>query len=573
MDDIQNQTQTPQQPCKYSRVNSNGRIHSSKIAPKGAAEGVAINGGTHNNEVVGPTTTALATTSAARAMTGGGGVGGGLLGGEMVVGSNGTNNRFGRQWQHSSRIIRVSRASGGKDRHSKVWTAKGPRDRRVRLSVTTAIQFYDLQDRLGYDQPSKAVEWLIKAASEAINELPSLNTASFPPETPRQLSDERKSGGGVNNGVVDDSGDLELLDGEVNLGQNHQQQMGSKSGCSSNNSETSKGSGLSLSRSEIRVKARERARERTAKEKERDGEPSSSMVNVVASHLHNNQQQQHQQNVSSMAQTSSFTQLLTAGMTNLNDSNNGGGASSSPSAKMGLFHKHSRASGGGSNNNNSNTNNNQWLSSATSTTQMADYFGNGLMGLSSSSRAGHIGLGSNTSSLPQVMTIASFGGGSENYHQSHHDQLQHHNPHHHHTHHHSQQPHFPFMSDQHLIQVANVASGANGGGGGGGGNDYNLNFSMSSTSTTSSALAAAGYNNRGTLQSNSPSLLPYLQRFSAATDGSSLPFFLGSAAVSSASPNVENHHHHQQQQFQPTGLQLCYGDGGRQKDQKGKGKD
>ncbi|KAJ0960121.1 hypothetical protein J5N97_000094, partial [Dioscorea zingiberensis] len=76
---------------------------------------------------------------------------------ELEWGDAGTNRLNG--WHHS-RIIRVSRASGGKDRHSKVWTSKGLRDRRVRLSVTTAIQFYDLQDRLGYDQPSKAVEWL-----------------------------------------------------------------------------------------------------------------------------------------------------------------------------------------------------------------------------------------------------------------------------------------------------------------------------------------------------------------------------------------------------------------------------
>nr|5ZKT_A Chain A, Putative transcription factor PCF6 [Oryza sativa Japonica Group]5ZKT_B Chain B, Putative transcription factor PCF6 [Oryza sativa Japonica Group] len=55
---------------------------------------------------------------------------------------------------------------------SKVYTAKGIRDRRVRLSVSTAIQFYDLQDRLGYDQPSKAIEWLIKAAAAAIDKLP-----------------------------------------------------------------------------------------------------------------------------------------------------------------------------------------------------------------------------------------------------------------------------------------------------------------------------------------------------------------------------------------------------------------
>ncbi|XP_074588541.1 LOW QUALITY PROTEIN: transcription factor TCP4-like [Curcuma longa] len=68
----------------------------------------------------------------------------------------------------------VVRATGRKDRHSKVCTAKGPRERRVRLSAHTAIQFYDVQDRLGYDRPSKAVDWLIKNAKAAIDELAEL---------------------------------------------------------------------------------------------------------------------------------------------------------------------------------------------------------------------------------------------------------------------------------------------------------------------------------------------------------------------------------------------------------------
>ncbi|KAK6154759.1 hypothetical protein DH2020_009007 [Rehmannia glutinosa] len=59
-------------------------------------------------------------------------------------------------------------AAGRKDRHSKVFTASGPRDRRVRLSPETAIQFYDVQDRLGYDRPSKAIDWLITEAKAAI---------------------------------------------------------------------------------------------------------------------------------------------------------------------------------------------------------------------------------------------------------------------------------------------------------------------------------------------------------------------------------------------------------------------
>ncbi|KAI6700466.1 hypothetical protein NL676_014790 [Syzygium grande] len=72
------------------------------------------------------------------------------------------------------RIVRVSRAFGGKDRHSKVCTIKGLRDRRVRLSVPTAIQLYDLQDRLGLSQPSKVVDWLLDAAKHEIDELPPL---------------------------------------------------------------------------------------------------------------------------------------------------------------------------------------------------------------------------------------------------------------------------------------------------------------------------------------------------------------------------------------------------------------
>ncbi|XP_062180780.1 transcription factor PCF7-like [Phragmites australis] len=70
----------------------------------------------------------------------------------------------------SGRIVRS--AAGRKDRHSKVCTARGLRDRRVRLAAHTAIRFYDVQDRLGYDRPSKAVDWLICNAKAAIEELP-----------------------------------------------------------------------------------------------------------------------------------------------------------------------------------------------------------------------------------------------------------------------------------------------------------------------------------------------------------------------------------------------------------------
>lgn len=234
----------------------------------------------------------------------------------------------------SSRIVRVSRASGGKDRHSKVLTSRGLRDRRIRLSVLTAIQFYDLQDRLGLDQPSKAVEWLLKAAATSIDDLPPIKASL--PETPKQLSDERRSSAGTEHGF--DSNELEI-DGDPNYQQHHQQL--SKSACSST-SETSKGSGLSLSRSESRIKARERARGRAA-EKEKEKESDSRVANV-----------------NPMSQNS-FTELLTAGINNVSNpsgSNQGGGNrhwSSNPTEECftsgGLF--------GSSRHTNTNTNNRQ----------------------------------------------------------------------------------------------------------------------------------------------------------------------------------------------------------------------
>ncbi|CAL0307177.1 unnamed protein product [Lupinus luteus] len=81
-----------------------------------------------------------------------------------------------RQWAafRNPRIVRVSSALGGKDRHSKVCTVRGLRDRRIRLSVPTAIQLYDLQDRLGLNQPSKVIDWLIEVTKLDIDKLPPL---------------------------------------------------------------------------------------------------------------------------------------------------------------------------------------------------------------------------------------------------------------------------------------------------------------------------------------------------------------------------------------------------------------
>ncbi|THU65320.1 hypothetical protein C4D60_Mb05t02410 [Musa balbisiana] len=395
-------------------------------------------------------------------------------------------------WQHypSSRIFRVSRASGGKDRHSKVYTAKGLRDRRVRLSVSTAIQFYDLQDRLGYDQPSKAIEWLIKAAAAAINELPPLDGFLKPPHPSGEEMME------INPDV------------ECSYNQHQQQQhQSSKSGCSST-SETSKGSVLSLSRSESRIKARERARERTAKDKAKDRDDSGP---IVASH-HHHQNQNPNPNPQTPSLTTTFTELLTGG-------------------------------GSGSVSNNSNVTaavagQNSDRSCVQKQISTADYFVQaGLFAQpqkshqlpSSFSSQSHFGNSSPMGMLP--FNIAATG------HQPEMQQL--------------------FLQD-HVFPVSAVAASG----------DYNLNFSISS--------GIAGFS-RGTLQSNSPAQMPQqhhhshnnLPRLSSTVDGSNLQFFFGSAAGSTAAAtSAEN-------QFpagMDGGLQLCYGDGYRHSDLKGKGK-
>lgn len=57
-----------------------------------------------------------------------------------------------------------------KDRHSKINTAHGPRDRRMRLSLDVARKFFGLQDILGFDKASKTVEWLLTKSKPAIKE-------------------------------------------------------------------------------------------------------------------------------------------------------------------------------------------------------------------------------------------------------------------------------------------------------------------------------------------------------------------------------------------------------------------
>lgn len=58
-----------------------------------------------------------------------------------------------------------------KDNHSKIHTAQGPRDKRVRLSIEVAKKYFYLQDLLGFDKASKTLNWLFNKAKIPINEL------------------------------------------------------------------------------------------------------------------------------------------------------------------------------------------------------------------------------------------------------------------------------------------------------------------------------------------------------------------------------------------------------------------
>ncbi|XP_019165084.1 PREDICTED: uncharacterized protein LOC109161180 [Ipomoea nil] len=69
-----------------------------------------------------------------------------------------------------------------KDRHSKICTARGVRDRRMRLSLQIARKFFDLQDTLGFDKASKTIEWLFSKSKNAIKDLmrtKNINAAGF----------------------------------------------------------------------------------------------------------------------------------------------------------------------------------------------------------------------------------------------------------------------------------------------------------------------------------------------------------------------------------------------------------
>ncbi|EOA35361.1 hypothetical protein CARUB_v10020555mg [Capsella rubella] len=84
---------------------------------------------------------------------------------------NSNNNAVNQQGFELPEVSREIKKVVKKDRHSKIHTAQGLRDRRVRLSIGVARQFFDLQDMLGFDKASKTLDWLLKKSKKAIKEV------------------------------------------------------------------------------------------------------------------------------------------------------------------------------------------------------------------------------------------------------------------------------------------------------------------------------------------------------------------------------------------------------------------
>ena len=135
-----------------------------------------------------------------------------------------------------------------KDRHSKITTAKGPRERRVRLSIKIARKFFDLQDMLGFDKASRTLEWLLMKSKTAIKEVVRMKHTSNDGAAANSLSSGTSSECEV---VSADSGDP----------------FGRKSaaagGVSKEKMKEANKAALHLLARESRAKARARARERT----------------------------------------------------------------------------------------------------------------------------------------------------------------------------------------------------------------------------------------------------------------------------------------------------------------------
>ncbi|GMJ10858.1 hypothetical protein HRI_004755000 [Hibiscus trionum] len=146
------------------------------------------------------------------------------------------------------RLQRMPGKGSRRDRHSKINTANGPRDRRMRLSLDVAREFFGLQDMLGYDKASRTVEWLLIQAKPEIKKLLNNNSFSFAGSKSSSSTSEAEVVSGIDNNAA--------IEGSISEGK--------PKPCKKEKKERRKRktSFRPLAR-DLREKARERARART----------------------------------------------------------------------------------------------------------------------------------------------------------------------------------------------------------------------------------------------------------------------------------------------------------------------
>ncbi|KAI3971005.1 hypothetical protein MKX01_024652, partial [Papaver californicum] len=173
---------------------------------------------------------------------------------------NKMNKKYSTNLKMNEKKLISSSSSSKKDRHSKIVTAQGPRDRRMRLSLKVARPFFAIQDMLGFDKASKTVEWLLTNCKEEINELKRSLRISDEDDTVMTAATNKRSScsRGGKSVVISCASDCEVIS-EIDVSNNS----------SSNNLRKEKRVRPSRKPTfhpqakESRAKARARARERT----------------------------------------------------------------------------------------------------------------------------------------------------------------------------------------------------------------------------------------------------------------------------------------------------------------------
>ncbi|RWR79595.1 CYC-like protein 2 [Cinnamomum micranthum f. kanehirae] len=163
--------------------------------------------------------------------------------------------------------------SSNRERHSKIFTAQGLRDRRMRLSVDVARKFFGLQDMLGFDKASKTIGWLMTKSKTAINELT------------KGLSQSDGCGGDSDGGdqnLTSESEDISGLDettADVNQQENDLKQKSLVAAPKVNRNQGSKKATICPAAKESRAIARAKARERTREKMSKKLDKSKQLPN------------------------------------------------------------------------------------------------------------------------------------------------------------------------------------------------------------------------------------------------------------------------------------------------------